>query len=192
MHQSYHVDVGLAYMIIIHIKSQLFCSDRTYILRYKLSPYIHRQFSQNTSLMIGRTLLDFQCSEIFLHTFAMFRSHTTEIFINGADTGLNTLVNISNIKVWEDFSICQVLESVILYECHKTLDIVYRYTFNDTATHTVIWNSMYGSDIYVYITKKLILPNEQCDGYLKVVDVYYGTNTTWKAKLKDFNYTSAG
>jgi hypothetical protein len=173
--QNYHIDAGLTYMIAIVFRTNIFCSSAYLILKYKLINYFFVQQVPYDSLMIGQTKTNEDCSEILLHRFVIdqYTTHVTKVFIKVANTNVQTVVTISNPQISLFSKNCQVHESIILYECHHKMDIVYRYTFTNTSTHAVTWTSIFSSDIYLHITKTSKPSNDPCDGYVKQISVTY-------------------
>ena len=81
-------------------------------------------------------------------------------------------------------------ESIILYEHHQILNIVYRYTFSNTTSQTMIWSSIFNGDLYFHITKKLVSPRA-CDGYVKRIAVRFAAPYQVMPNIRRFTYARA-
>ena len=176
-------------LISITFMSKLYCSAGSIIWKNKHNYYRHLEESEYKSIMIGRSIFNYVCTEILQHVFRSV-TQVTDVFVNAPEIGLNSAITISYLEHKHD---CQhVKESIILYEFHHKLDIVYRYTYVNTATSTVMWHSVLKSDLYVHITKKLMQPGQKCFGVFKSITVrYFKDKLSDASNIRDFKYHNA-
>jgi hypothetical protein len=174
--ELYHLDYGIDYMIVITLKSSLYCSNGQLILKRNAVPCMHHQHLKHHAIAVTKYAHNQTCTEILkTRFFKGLLSYVTEIYINSASIGYGTFIKIDNLVVnkqrWH--KPCHVNETIILSEWHSEKDIIYRYSFFNTSINTVTWSSQFDSDIHLLITKNATFLHHGCPSHTKVIDVTY-------------------
>jgi hypothetical protein len=191
--QIEQVDIGNPYIVMITLRSHLYCSSGGDILQQHDDKYMHHQRSPYMAMMIheGRTSRDINtCTEVIVtHITKEATSYITEVFLNIDPQGRSVQVVVSNEARPEEENeiVCNCNETIIMTEFHYDMNIVYTYTFYNTATQKRTWYSILGSDIHLLITKQIRSGGDKCQKHIKIISLEYGTEPHLGLILRNYS-----
>jgi hypothetical protein len=168
------IDIGVTRIINLKIITRIYCSvglNQNILYAHHLDHPFHNNF------MIKKKPKMTICHEILVDHFTPERRLVvTKIYIKVVETGYGSIIRL--IPLESQQLRCIVNETINLFEVHSQMDIIYRYTFTNTATRMVEWHSIFDSDVYLSVKKKHIAGDDECHTYKKLLMVSYQPQMT--------------